>query len=210
MTIHLSPEDKAARAKAMRKAREATPAARAKATARRIKYAKTPGARANRKAREATPEAKAYRKAYNARPDVKAKRQASKATRTMSPAEKANKKRREKVRQARILATLEGRIKSILKEASRNSLSRGREYTITYDDIVTLYNKQRGLCALTGWELNCITRDPRLISIDRIDSDKGYTLDNIHLVAWAANKAKLDVALPEFLELCRAVAAHTS
>lgn len=210
MTIHLSPEDKAARAKAMRKAREATPAARAKATARRIKYAKTPGARANRKAREATPEAKAYRKAYNAGPDVKAKRQASKATRTMSPAEKANKKRREKVRQARILATLEGRIKSILKEASRNSLSRGREYTITYDDIVTLYNKQRGLCALTGWELTPLVKCKNTISIDRIDNSKGYTIDNIQLVAAQANIAKNKWTNDEFIELCRAVARRTS
>ena len=36
-------------------------------------------------------------------------------------------------------------------------------------------------------------------SVDRIDSNKGYTLDNIHVISWRANRIKND-STPEELE----------
>ena len=42
-------------------------------------------------------------------------------------------------------------------------------------------------------------------SIDRIDSDKGYYIGNIHWVHKAINKIKWDYTEPYFIELCEAV-----
>ncbi len=76
------------------------------------------------------------------------------------------------------------------------------------DDLVEIWDRQGGRCALSGWELtkklgsgtvytNC--------SIDRIDSSRGYEKENIQLVCRAINVAKSDLTPEAFLLLCGAV-----
>jgi hypothetical protein len=83
-----------------------------------------------------------------------------------------------------------------------------RKVSFTRDDLYDLWVKQKGLCALTGWEMTT-RRNTGLsktnISIDRIDSGRGYELENVQLVCAAANKAKWDLPEDEFLALCKAV-----
>lgn len=184
MTIHLSPRDKAARAKAMRKAREQTPAGIAKRRARQRKHGKTPGAQAKRKARESTVEARARRKPYSTK--------------------NYNRPLSIEARLRRIVSRLPIRI-SKLTNKGRTLMN-----TITHSDLLTLYAKQGGRCALTGWELTPLVKCKNTISIDRIDNSKGYTIDNIQLVAAQANRAKNKWTNDEFIELCRAVARRTS
>ena len=43
-------------------------------------------------------------------------------------------------------------------------------------------------------------------SLDRIDSDKGYTKDNVQVVVWQYNAAKSEYTTEEFIELARVVA----
>lgn len=40
------------------------------------------------------------------------------------------------------------------------------------------------------------------LSIDRIDSSKGYTKDNVQLVTMAANQMKNDLTLDELIVMC--------
>lgn len=51
-------------------------------------------------------------------------------------------------------------------------------------------------------------RDKRVMapSVDRIDSRKGYTASNIHLVLQVVNTMKSDMPLDDFVALCRSVA----
>ena len=44
------------------------------------------------------------------------------------------------------------------------------------------------------------------ISIDRIDSSKGYTKDNIQLVCASLNNMKMDLKNKHFIQLCKLVA----
>jgi hypothetical protein len=53
-----------------------------------------------------------------------------------------------------------------------------------------LWHKQSGLCAITGVGMVHKHHDLRTISIDRIDSDKGYAPGNVQLVCQAVNHAK--------------------
>lgn len=48
----------------------------------------------------------------------------------------------------------------------------------------------------SGW-----TRTDSSPSIDRIDSDKGYTLDNIQIISWRANRIKNDSTPEELRKL---------
>jgi len=48
------------------------------------------------------------------------------------------------------------------------------------------------------------------LSIDRIDSSKGYVEGNIQLVCRAVNYAKHALSQQEFIELCKEVVAFTS
>jgi hypothetical protein len=46
------------------------------------------------------------------------------------------------------------------------------------------------------------------VSIDRIDSSKGYTKNNIQCVGGIVNKSKNELSDAEYLELCRAVVGN--
>ena len=43
------------------------------------------------------------------------------------------------------------------------------------------------------------------LSIDRIDSAKGYTRDNVQLVTMVANQMKNDLAIDELVDICERV-----
>jgi len=71
-----------------------------------------------------------------------------------------------------------------------------------------LYVKQKGKCALTGYELTAIRGKenfPTNVSIDRIDNSKGYTIDNIQLVCRKANTMKGEETQSELLDWCTAI-----
>jgi len=66
------------------------------------------------------------------------------------------------------------------------------EVTITIQDLMDIFEKQEGLCALSGvkmtWHQGKIL--PTSISIDRIDNSKGYVHGNVRLVCVAINAFK--------------------
>lgn len=64
-----------------------------------------------------------------------------------------------------------------------------------------LLRKQQGRCAWTGVPMSTdIGSDRlRLITLDRLDNTRGYTRDNIALVCKAANQARGNVSLEEFV-----------
>lgn len=87
-----------------------------------------------------------------------------------------------------------------------NKRGRTLDNTITIHDVKDLWDKQCGLCALTGWELTPIANLPNTVSLDRIDNSKGYTPDNIQLLATQVNTAKNKWQQEQFIAMCKAVA----
>lgn len=76
----------------------------------------------------------------------------------------------------------------------RRSRDKGIEYNLTVKFLENLFLKQEGKCALTG-ELLTVpqkARDVFTISLDRIDSSKGYTEDNVQWVHKDVNILKMD------------------
>lgn len=93
---------------------------------------------------------------------------------------------------------------------------RGLEYNITLTDVMNLYKKQKGKCALTGLTLE-FTRggsydngtNPKVATIDRINNDVGYVKSNIQIVCWLPNSLKGSLNNQEFIDLCKMVTEQT-
>lgn len=97
--------------------------------------------------------------------------------------------------------------KAKLSLKTRKSVSR-YPFTITAKDVFELYIKQNKKCALSGVDISIDNNKnfkEQKISIDRIDSNKGYEKDNIQLVDKKVNlmKGKLDNL--EFIKLCKLI-----
>jgi hypothetical protein len=85
-----------------------------------------------------------------------------------------------------------------------SAVTRGIEWDLTIEFLWNLYQMQEGLCALSGepieWGIKTHT-----VSIDRIDSDRGYTEDNVQLVHKDVNFMKGTLSEERFLELCEKI-----
>ena len=85
---------------------------------------------------------------------------------------------------------------------------------LTLDDLKRLWDDQDGLCALSGVQMDLprMKTDshgfPTCASLDRIDSDRGYVLDNVQFVCNFVNMGKgpnSDEEAIEFIEKVRQV-----
>lgn len=84
---------------------------------------------------------------------------------------------------------------------------RNLEFSIDYDYITELWNKQNGKCYYTNVDMKLIalTKNPFQVSIDRIDSSKGYIVGNIVLCCQSINYMKNDYSLTDFIEFYNSV-----
>lgn len=99
----------------------------------------------------------------------------------------------------------------LLKKRLYDALNRGKLKNM-YCDIDLefmreLWNKQKGKCALTGIQMTTDKhgRTNTNVSIDRIDSTKGYTKDNVQLVCSVINFMKSNLKLSDFEYYCKAI-----
>jgi hypothetical protein len=84
---------------------------------------------------------------------------------------------------------------------------RGLPWNLTIDEIESLWARQKGCCALTGDPMSLEKNDRNVISLDRIDSDRGYEVGNVQLTTWRVNEIKSNLLDADFIEMCRKVAA---
>lgn len=95
-------------------------------------------------------------------------------------------------------STLYGCIKKALLAAKQRARKYNRELNITFDDALKIYNSQNGKCAISGETLTTMIGDGKgtkthsNMSLDRIDSSKGYSIDNVQWVAIWIQIAKSD------------------
>lgn len=86
---------------------------------------------------------------------------------------------------------LEWRMKQLWNTAKARAKQKNREFLISLEDLLDIYPKD-GKCPIYGFELEWNSGGFRETSpsIDRIDSTKGYTKDNIQIISWKANRIK--------------------
>ncbi len=96
----------------------------------------------------------------------------------------------------------------------RSANKRGHKFKVSIKDAWKLFEKQKGLCALTGLKIEfAATNKDRedgktTASLDRIDSLKGYTIDNIQWIHKEVNFMKQQYSQEYFIYICNLIAKN--
>ena len=95
------------------------------------------------------------------------------------------------------------------RRIQQGALSRNLELNITIDDAWNVYLQQNGKCAISGVDImlrgqeigisSKQVHEKTTASLDRIDSSKGYTIDNIQWIHKDLNQMKSDRPMETFL-----------
>jgi hypothetical protein len=85
-------------------------------------------------------------------------------------------------------------IPRLLWKVKKNSDTRGLEVRLSKEDMAKLWERSQGRCELSGIPFETVQyrhhkKRPWAPSVDRIDSARGYELDNVRLVCAAMNYA---------------------
>lgn len=92
-----------------------------------------------------------------------------------------------------------------MNQTRGNAKSRNINFNINKNEILKIYSNEYGYCALSRMKLTFDTSKPNIfsnISIDRIDSSKTYTYNNVQLLTGLLNKMKSDFNDNDFIILC--------
>ena len=80
------------------------------------------------------------------------------------------------------------------RKLRKSALSRDYEFNLTIEFLWELFEKQNKLCAISGVPISLFPDSNRsrsqTASVDRIDSSKGYTIDNVQWVHKRINRLK--------------------
>lgn len=99
---------------------------------------------------------------------------------------------------------------SVYYHIKSNAKRRGIPFEITPEQIDELFEKQNGLCAISGVPIVLVPnyRDQskdNTASLDRIDNFKGYTYDNVQWVHKIINVMRNKLTIKEFTTWCKQV-----
>jgi hypothetical protein len=96
----------------------------------------------------------------------------------------------------------EREINSRLKNLYTKARLRTKSFLISLDDLSDIWRKQDGRCAYTKLPLLATANQFNTVSLDRVDSSKGYVVGNIQLVCAAINKMKQEYSEEMFVLFC--------
>lgn len=98
------------------------------------------------------------------------------------------------------------------RNTKRRAIKKNLEFNITIEQMWEQFTKQNGKCALSGVELKFPKHSSKICtgnaSIDRIDSSKGYTVNNIQWVDKKINQIKMDMNEEEFIKRCKQITEY--
>jgi hypothetical protein len=98
--------------------------------------------------------------------------------------------------------------KDFYSSIKRNAKSRNIEFNISIEEIWNLFIKQNKKCALSNINIE-LTRNAKkkrsTASLDRIDSNKPYVIDNIQWVHKTVNIMKNTLSNEEFINMCKLI-----
>lgn len=106
--------------------------------------------------------------------------------------------------------TKEGALKELIKSARSRAKQKSMAFDLDYDWLCGLFDSQGGKCKVTGLPLDFETNsdynkiNPRAPSLDRIDTNRGYTKENVRLVCAQVNLAINWWGIEKFYEMCYA------
>jgi hypothetical protein len=108
-------------------------------------------------------------------------------------------------------APIEEILEELLKAAKRRVKQKDKyKCSITLEELKEIYTKQSGKCYISGKQMQTNVGSPDRISLDRIDSNKGYTKDNVGLTCIQVNIMKMDLGLEVFANYIKNIYEYNS
>lgn len=100
---------------------------------------------------------------------------------------------------------------SKLKNLVTKARGRSKEVDpdLSWEDLYDLWLSQQGLCKYSGVPLSVEANHPHTVSLDRVDSSKGYFPENLQLVSASVNRMKQEFKEDFFLDLCLKITNNT-
>jgi hypothetical protein len=105
---------------------------------------------------------------------------------------------------------LEQMLKQKIKFGKSRCLKMNWDFNIDLEYMLQIFKKQKGFCFYSGELLSWKPNHKNVLSIDRIDSGKGYVKDNVVLCIWDINRMKQELEVNRFIEICNIVAKNNS
>jgi hypothetical protein len=99
-------------------------------------------------------------------------------------------------------------LKEVLSAAKSRAIKKSLEYDMSMEFLEELWNNQKGKCAITHIDMTHTIlqgRIPTNLSIDRIDSNRGYTRTNVQFVCVAINIMKSNLSMSELKYFCKLI-----
>lgn len=103
---------------------------------------------------------------------------------------------------------LESFLRCSLNSTKQGAKRRNIEFSLSLKEIIDLFNSQKGLCAISKIPMTSFIQKGHCntnISIDRIDSSKDYTIDNVQLLCYIVNVMKHNNSIKDLLYFCKAI-----
>lgn len=113
--------------------------------------------------------------------------------------------KKEKKRRERDSKTILGVMRCRYQDARCRATKRNLEFSITVDDLIQTHQLQNGLCSLSKMKLIPKAEKGKSISVDRIDSSKGYTKDNIRLLLHCVNAGLMNMEDNDLRKICELI-----
>lgn len=115
-------------------------------------------------------------------------------------------KRRSAARES--IETFAGHILARCRERIVKARKRGTPHEIDIDPawVVSQWDKQRGRCFYSGVPMT-LGHGPCLVTVERLDCERGYTVDNCVLASQQVNMMRRRTPISEFVWWCQQVSA---
>jgi hypothetical protein len=90
------------------------------------------------------------------------------------------------------------RIQMLINASKQRARQKGIEHTLTVGELKSIFPIDN-VCPILGIDLVFSTTgfSDNSPSVDKIDPSKGYTLDNVQVISWRANRLKSDATVEE-------------
>ena len=104
--------------------------------------------------------------------------------------------------------SIEHRLRYVIQLGKERARVKNIEWNLSLEFLLSLWTTQDSKCAYSGVPLTFETNHPHTISLDRLDSSKGYTEDNVQFVCTIVNYIKQRFDEDVFFDYCSLVAQH--
>jgi hypothetical protein len=110
--------------------------------------------------------------------------------------------------------SVENTLRTVVWQARNRSKKKGLDFDLTDEYMLNLLKSQNNKCSATGLQLESSQantkkyKSPYTVSLDRIDSSKGYTKDNIQIVCVMFNEMKNIYSIEQVTLLCKSYILH--